>query len=62
LYVYDKMETKEIRQQIENALMSVNKKVAKKYIQYYGSKEEQQKNLKKQYWIDQENLSQGIRF
>ncbi|MCS7317462.1 MAG: anaerobic ribonucleoside-triphosphate reductase [Candidatus Dojkabacteria bacterium] len=67
LYVYDKMETKEIRQQIENALMSVNKKVAKKYIQYYGSKEEQQKNLKKQYdfiknYINASNAATGSTF
>lgn len=67
LYVYDKIETKEIRSQIEFALMSVNKKVAKKYIEFYGKKEEQDKNLKKQYdfiknYINASNAATGSLF
>ena len=37
LYVYDKVSTSEIRRQVEDGLMSVNKKVAKAYIERYKS-------------------------
>ena len=33
LFIYDKISTSEIRRQVEDALMSINKKVAKKYIE-----------------------------
>lgn len=45
LYLYDKIESKEIRRQVEIALMSINKKVAKKYINKYGEIEEKNKQL-----------------
>lgn len=35
LYVYDRMTSKEIRRQVEECLMSINKKVARAYIQKY---------------------------
>ena len=35
LYVYDRMTSKEIRRQVEECLMSINKKVARSYIQKY---------------------------
>ena len=37
LYVYENINTSEIRRQIEEALMSINKKVAKEYIQKYDA-------------------------
>ena len=35
LYVYDRMTSKEIRRQVEECLMSINKRVARAYIQKY---------------------------
>lgn len=40
LYVYDKISTNEIRKQVEDSLMSFNKKVAKRYIEKYKSDNE----------------------
>lgn len=40
LYVYDKISTKEIRKQVEDSLMSINKKVAKAYIERYKTDNE----------------------
>lgn len=48
LYLYENIESKEIRRQIENALMSVNKTIAKAYIKRFGSKDETESRLKKQ--------------
>lgn len=48
LYLYENIETVEIRRQIENALMSVNKNLARIYINTFGSKDENNAKLKKQ--------------
>ena len=36
LYLYDGVNTSEIRRQVEDALMSINKKVAKEYVNKYN--------------------------
>ena len=38
LFIYDKISSKEIRRQVEEALMSVNKKVARAYIKKYSER------------------------
>lgn len=43
LYLYDKISTAEIRRQVEEWLMSVNKKAAKEYIKFYVSDDELKK-------------------
>lgn len=43
LYLYDKISTTEIRRQVEEWLMSVNKKAAKEYIKFYVSDDELKK-------------------
>ena len=43
LFLYENMETSEIRRQVEEALMSVNKKVAKEYIQKFDSERDLRK-------------------
>jgi len=40
LYLYDKIESKEIRRQIEDALMHISKKLAKAYIKKYNLKDQ----------------------
>lgn len=40
LYIYDKIDSKEIRRQVEDALMSTNKKVAKEYINSFENAKE----------------------
>jgi len=67
LYLYEKIEVKEIRRQIENALMSINKNVAKAYIQKFGTKDENDKKLKKQNdfisnYIKSSNPATGSKF
>ena len=47
LFIYDGVETKEVRRQIEEMLMSINKKVAKSYISLYSEKKERKKQLDK---------------
>ena len=46
LFIYDKITSQEIRRQVEEALMSVNKKVARAYIKKYEEKEGKDKTLK----------------
>lgn len=48
LYIYDNISTTEIRRQIEESLMSINKKVAKEYILKYKEIESSNNELKKQ--------------
>ena len=43
LFIYDKIESSEIRRQVEEALMSINKKVARAYIQRFVSDNEMKK-------------------
>lgn len=67
LYLYEKISTKEIRRQVEEALMSVNKKIATKYIQTYGAKDENNATLKKQNdfmknYIKSSNAATGSKF
>ena len=63
LFLYDNIESKEIRKQIENSLMSINKKIAKEYIKTFGEND----NLKKQgdfikQYIKSVNASTGSKF
>ena len=46
LLIYERIESFEIRRQVEEALMSVNKKVARAYIRKYEEKEGEHKRLK----------------
>jgi ribonucleoside-triphosphate reductase len=67
LYVYDNIESKEIRRQVENALMSVNKKIAKAYINEYGAKEEVKRQLKNKSdfiknYINSSNAATGSKY
>lgn len=47
LLIYDKISSSEIRRQVEEALMSVNKKVARVYIKNFEEKRDKDKTLKK---------------
>jgi anaerobic ribonucleoside-triphosphate reductase len=47
LFIYENIETKEIRKQIEEMLMSINKKVAKSYISLYSKIAEGKRQLDK---------------
>ena len=47
LFIYDKISSSEIRRQVEEALMSVNKKVAREYIKKFEEKQDKDKTLKK---------------
>lgn len=63
LYLYDKMQTQEIRHQVEDALMSINKKVAKCYIDKY----EESRDLRKKRdfirdYINASNAATGSKF
>ena len=40
LFIYEKIASKEIRRQVEESLMSINKKVAKAYIEKFRSDKE----------------------
>lgn len=63
LYIYDKIESKEIRRQIEEALMSVNKKVAKAYIQKFISNEELKERVSfNESYINAKNASSGSKY
>lgn len=46
LFIYERIESFEIRRQVEEALMSVNKKVARAYIQKYDEEAGEHKRLK----------------
>ena len=63
LFVYDKISTQEIRRQVEENLMSINKKAAKAYIQRYDDKKHLKKDedFIKQY-INASNASTGSKY
>jgi ribonucleoside-triphosphate reductase len=63
LFLYENIETSEIRRQVEEALMSLNKKVAKEYIQKFDS----EKDLRKKSdfirdYINASNAATGSKF
>lgn len=67
LLIYDKISSSEIRRQVEEALMSVNKKVARVYIKKYEEKQDKDKTLKKdsdfiQDYINASNASTGSKY
>lgn len=67
LYVYDKISSQEIRRQIEESLMSINKKVAKSYIQKFDEVNNSNKQLKKdddfiRQYIHASNASTGSKY
>lgn len=67
LYIYEKIQTSEIRRQIEECLMSINKKVAKAYMYKYKEKETNDKELRKQQdfirdYINASNASTGSKY
>lgn len=67
LYLYEEVTTSEIRRQVEMALMSINKDLAKLYIKTYSSKEENNNKLKKQdnfikNYIKSSNAATGSKF
>lgn len=63
LFLYDNIKSSEIRRQVEDALMSVNKKVAKEYSQKYADK---LPRIKKQdfikAYIEASNAASGSKF
>ena len=63
LFVYDKISTQEIRRQVEENLMSINKKAAKAYIQKYDDRKHLKKDedFIKQY-INASNASTGSKY
>lgn len=63
LYVYDKISTKEIRRQVEESLMSMNKKVARAYINRYRDITElTKKNTFINDYINASNASTGSKY
>ena len=67
LLIYEKIESFEIRRQVEEALMSVNKKVARAYIKKYEEIEEKHKRLKKnddfvKNYINASNAATGSKY
>ena len=67
LFIYDKISSKEIRRQVEEALMSVNKKVARAYIKKYEEKEGKDKTLRTDNdfirdYINASNASTGSKY
>lgn len=67
LFLYENIETTEIRRQVENALMSVNKNLARIYIQTFGNRDESNEKLKKQdnfikRYIKSSNAATGSKF
>lgn len=67
LFIYDKISSQEIRRQVEEALMSVNKKVARIYIRAYEEEEGKNKTLKKDSdfikdYINASNASTGSKY
>ena len=67
LLIYDKISSSEIRRQVEEALMSVNKKVARAYIKKYEEKEGKDKTLKTDSdfirdYINASNASTGSKY
>lgn len=67
LLIYDKITSSEIRRQVEESLMSVNKKVARVYIKKYEEEEGKNKQLKKdddfiRQYINASNASTGSKY
>jgi len=67
LFLYDRIASSEIRRQVEEALMSVNKKVAREYIKKYEEKKDNNKVLKKDSdfirdYINASNASTGSKY
>jgi len=67
LFIYDKIASSEIRRQVEEALMSVNKKVAREYIKKFEEKQDKDKVLKKDSdfirdYISASNASTGSKY
>ena len=67
LYIYEKISSQEIRRQVEECLMSVNKKVAKSYIQKNDEEINNTKQLKKdddfvKQYISASNASTGSKY
>lgn len=67
LFIYDRVSSREIRRQVEEALMSVNKKVARAYIQRYDEREESKHTLQKDSdfirdYINASNASTGSKY
>lgn len=67
LYVYDNIKTTEIRRQVEEALMSINKKVAKEYISKFRDIYDKNRELKKNCdfigdYITSSNAATGSKF
>jgi ribonucleoside-triphosphate reductase len=67
LFIYDNISSSEIRRQVEEALMSVNKKVAREYIKKYEEKQDKDKTLKKDSdfirdYINASNASTGSKY
>jgi anaerobic ribonucleoside-triphosphate reductase len=63
LYVYNKISTKEIRRQVEESLMSMNKKVARAYMEKYSDiKEIRKKDSFINDYINASNASTGSKY
>ena len=67
LFIYEKISTQEIRRQVEESLMSINKKVAKAYIQKYDELKNNSSLLKKdddfvKQYINASNASTGSKY
>ena len=67
LLIYERISSSEIRRQVEEALMSVNKKVARAYIKKYEEKEGKDKTLKTDSdfirdYINASNASTGSKY
>ena len=67
LFIYEKISSQEIRRQVEESLMSINKKVAKSYIQKYDELRNNDKILKKdddfvKQYISASNASTGSKY
>ena len=63
LFLYENIKTKDIRKQMEDALMSINKNIAKQYIQMHGKSDENKNKFDfiKNY-IKSSNASTGSKF
>ena len=67
LFIYEKISSQEIRRQVEESLMSINKNVAKSYIQKYDELRNNDKILKKdddfvKQYISASNASSGSKY
>ena len=51
LFLYDNISSSEIRRQVEDALMSVNKKVAKEYSRSYNESVPREERSERQGWM-----------